>query len=217
MRDADLQEIDRWALYRLQILNEKVQRAYREAEFHTIFHALNNFCAVDLSSFYLDILKDRLYASAAKSPERRAAQSVLLETLTTLVRLMAPILSFTAEEIWGYMPADLKEKESVLLTTFPMVSKMGRPPEGKNFLKKSESNKTFLETWGKLIEVREEVSRLLEQQRREKKIGSSLEASVTLSAEGESWVVGLDKPYPLYQAAPGEESVSPNPFYRLAG
>ncbi|NKE69916.1 isoleucine--tRNA ligase [Candidatus Manganitrophus noduliformans] len=190
--EADLQEIDRWALYRLQILNEKVQRAYREAEFHTIFHALNNFCAVDLSSFYLDILKDRLYASAAKSPERRAAQSVLLETLTTLVRLMAPVLSFTAEEIWGYMPADLKEKESVLLTTFPTALKMGRPPEQK-FSEKEESNKTFLETWGKLIEVREEVSRLLEQQRREKKIGSSLEAGVTLFAkEGEPL-------YPLLQ------------------
>lgn len=172
VRREDLHEIDRWALHRLQVLNEKVQRAYREAEFHIIFHALNNFCAVDLSSFYLDILKDRLYASAAKSPERRAAQSVLLETLTTLVRLMAPILSFTAEEIWGAMPADLKEKESVLLMTFPTAEKKMRPPE------------TFLETWGKLIEVREEVSRLLEQERREKKIGSSLEAGVTLYAKG---------------------------------
>ncbi|TAJ98746.1 MAG: isoleucine--tRNA ligase [Candidatus Manganitrophaceae bacterium] len=174
--EEDLLEIDRWALYRLRLLNEKVQRAYREAEFHMIFHALNNFCAVDLSSFYLDILKDRLYASAAKSPDRRAAQSVLLETLTTLVRLMAPILSFTAEEIWGYMPADLKEKESVLLTTFPPGDRVEK-----------ESEKTFLETWGKLIEIREEVARVLEQHRREKKIGSSLEASVTLFAKGAAW------------------------------
>ncbi len=182
--DADLQEIDRWALYRLQMLNEKVQRAYREAEFHAIFHALNNFCAVDLSSFYLDILKDRLYASAPKSSERRAAQSVLLEMLTTLVRLMAPILSFTAEEIWGYMPADLKEKESVLLTTFPMASKnISEKEESQTAEKKMRLPETFLETWGKLIEVREEVSRFLEQQRKEKKIGSSLEASVALFAK----------------------------------
>jgi len=167
VREEDLWEIDRWALHRLHLLNEKIQRAYGEAEFHMIFHALNNFCAVDLSAFYLDILKDRLYASAAKSPARRAAQSVLLETLTTLVRLMAPILSFTAEEVWSYIPADLRPAESVHLTEFPPVK---------------EVYPDLAEPWARLIAVREEAARVLEQMRKEKKIGNSLEAQVTLRA-----------------------------------
>ncbi|MBI3802741.1 MAG: isoleucine--tRNA ligase [Nitrospirae bacterium] len=182
--EEDLLEIDRWALHRLQLLNEKVQRAYGEAEFHLIFHALNNFCAVDLSAFYLDILKDRLYASGAKSPERRAAQSVLLETLTTLVRLMAPILSFTAEEIWSFIPSDLKSAPSVHLTTFPPIRKL-QPAE-----------QTFLDHWNELISIREEVSRLLEQQRKEKKIGNSLEASIILYARGDAWVA---HDFPFYK------------------
>jgi isoleucyl-tRNA synthetase len=167
VREEDLLEIDRWARHRLQLLNEKVQRAYNEAEFHLIFHALNNFCAVDLSAFYLDILKDRLYASAAKSPERRAAQSVLLETLTTLVRLMAPILSFTAEEIWSYIPNNLKSTPSVHLTEFPPI-------------KQTEGFRA--EPWTQLIQIREGIARVLEGMRKEKKIGNSLEARVELRA-----------------------------------
>ncbi len=193
VRQEDYLEIDRWALHRLQLLNEKVQRAYGEAEFHMIFHSLNNFCAVDLSAFYLDILKDRLYASGAKSPERRAAQSVLLEILTTLVRLMAPILSFTAEEIWSYLPSHLKPKPSVHLTEFPPVK---ISPSAENYDLKGvvgggnvnhgaplgEAGSLLAEPWAQLIQVRETVARVLEQMRKEKKIGNSLEARVTLRA-----------------------------------
>ncbi|MFQ5780812.1 MAG: isoleucine--tRNA ligase, partial [Nitrospiria bacterium] len=166
--EDDLLDIDRWALDRLRILNEKVQRAYRTSEFHIVFHALNNFCAVDLSSFYLDILKDRLYTAASDAPARRAAQAVMQEILLTLIRLMAPILSFTADEIWQYLPSDFKTGASVHLTLFPEVKE-------RIFAKG--------ETWARLIRVRDEVSRVLEEARKEKKIGNPLEAGVTLFAK----------------------------------
>ncbi len=168
LSEEDLLEIDRWVLHRLSLLNEKVQRAYEAFEFHIIFHALNHFCAADLSAFYLDIIKDRLYASAASSRERRAAQSVLKEILSALVRLMAPILSFTAEEIWQSLPPGLKSAPSVHLTTFPNIKK-GDP--------------ALEETWAQLIGVREEAARVLEEARKGKKIGHSLEASLTLFAK----------------------------------
>ncbi len=167
--EADLSDIDRWALGRLQILNEKVQRAYRESEFHIVFHALNNFCAVDLSSFYLDILKDRLYTAGADAPERRAAQAVMQEILLALVRLMAPILSFTADEIWQYLPENLKTESSVHLTEFPELKDLSTIEAGDEE-----------KDWSKLIRVRDEVARVLEEARKDKKIGNSLEAGVHL-------------------------------------
>ncbi|MFQ5949485.1 MAG: class I tRNA ligase family protein, partial [Nitrospiria bacterium] len=184
--EDDLLDIDRWALDRLQILNEKVQRAYRESEFHIVFHALNNFCAVDLSSFYLDILKDRLYTAASDAPARRAAQAVMREILITLIRLMAPILSFTADEIWQYLPSDIKTGPSVHLTLFPEV-KQRIFPKG--------------ETWPRLIRVRDEVARVLEEARKEKKIGNPLEAGVILFA----------KP-PLFDLLKEQESTLPSFF-----
>ena len=95
-----LPELDRWALLRLEELKGKVRRSYEEFEFHAIYHALNNFCSVDLSAVYLDILKDRLYTFRADSPLRRGSQTVLYEIILALTKLMAPVLSFTAEEIW---------------------------------------------------------------------------------------------------------------------
>ena len=100
---AEMEEIDRWALHKLQELSGRILTAYREFEFHIVYHSLHNFCVLDLSSFYLDILKDRLYVSPAKSRSRRSAQTAMREILDSLVRLMAPVLSFTAEEIWGAM------------------------------------------------------------------------------------------------------------------
>ncbi len=102
--DAELQDIDRWILLRLQKLISRVGEAYNNFEFHMVFHGLHNFCTVDLSSLYLDILKDRLYTSPASSPQRRAAQTALFKILDALVRLMAPVLSFTAEEVWEHIP-----------------------------------------------------------------------------------------------------------------
>ena len=108
-RDAvayeEMEELDRWALHRLQETTRRLLRAYDDYEFHAVYHGLHNFCVLDLSSFYLDILKDRLYVSPPGSRLRRSAQTALCEILETLVRLMAPILSFTADEIWQYMPA----------------------------------------------------------------------------------------------------------------
>jgi isoleucyl-tRNA synthetase len=97
-------ELDRWALLRLGELIARVRRGYEEYQFHVVFHATHNFCAVELSALYLDIIKDRLYASAPNDPRRRAAQTVCFEMLTALTRLLAPVLTFTAEEVWGHIP-----------------------------------------------------------------------------------------------------------------
>src|SRR5581483_9459627 len=115
-----LPELDRWALLRLGELIPRVRQAYDASEFHTIFHALNNFCAVDMSAVYLDILKDRLYTFHRNAPERRASQTVLHEILVALTKLMAPILSFTADEIWRMLPTGLRDIcGSVHLAEFP--------------------------------------------------------------------------------------------------
>src|SRR5579863_79920 len=164
-RDETLWEIDRWALHRTQLLIRKVLQAYEAFEFHIVFHALNNFCSVDLSSFYLDILKDRLYTSSALSSDRRAAQRVLYEMLTTVTKLMAPILPFTAEEIWQKIPGQK-----------PVSVHAADLPEEDSSALRSDLEKK----WENLIGVRQEVARVLEGERKKGKIGSSLEARVIL-------------------------------------
>ena len=163
---AELPELDRWALHRLQELLEKVLGSYRRFEYHAIYQAVYNFCALDLSSFYLDILKDRLYVSAPKSTERRSAQTVLSEILEYLVRIVAPIIPFTADEVWGYLPAN------------------GRPlsVHADIFLPEKEEHKdaALMERWELLLNVRKEVTKALETARKEKVIGHSLDASVRL-------------------------------------
>ena len=109
---ADMPEIDRFALHKLQNLVEKALKAYNTYEFHVIYHALYNYCTLDLSAFYLDILKDRLYTSPPASAERRSAQTVMYRILDTMTRLMAPILSFTAEELWKHMNAESHTRPS---------------------------------------------------------------------------------------------------------
>jgi isoleucyl-tRNA synthetase len=171
VKDHALWEIDRWALYRMAHLTGRVLKAYEDFEFHVVFHALNNFCAVDMSALYLDILKDRLYTARRDSVERRAAQRVLCEILVTLCRLMAPILSFTAEEVWQHLPPAAREMESVHLSKFPIVEDRYLDTE-------------LAARWERLLAVREEVARALEVARKERKIGSSLEAEVNLYAGG---------------------------------
>ncbi|MBI3810759.1 MAG: class I tRNA ligase family protein, partial [Nitrospirae bacterium] len=170
-----LEEIDRWALHRLQELIRRVRRGYAEFEFHTVFHAMNNFCAVDLSAIYLDILKDRLYSDPAGSPSRRAAQRVLFEVLIVLTRLMAPILSFTAEELWNRIPRAQRDPsvsgDSVHLAPFPAI-------------RETSVDKPLEEQWEKLLAVREEVAKALEAKRNEKVIGASQDARVRLWASG---------------------------------
>ncbi len=168
-----LHAIDRWALHRLQGLIERVRAAYAAYEFHAVFHALNNFCAVDLSAVYLDILKDRLYTAGRASSDRRAAQVVLDRILSALVRLMAPILSFTAEELWARLPEASRTAPSVHLAAWPDTDRAWVLGDER------------AAEWDRLFQVRAEVARVLERARADKIIGASLDARVTLYA-GES-------------------------------
>ncbi|HBH04125.1 MAG: isoleucine--tRNA ligase [Candidatus Rokubacteria bacterium RBG_16_73_20] len=167
---ARLDEVDRWILDRLARLIGRVRRAYEEYEFHTVFHAIHNFCAVDLSAQYLDIIKDRLYTSAADDPRRRAAQTACHDIFTTLARLLAPILTFTAEEAWRYLPG--ARSESVHLERFP--------EEPVEWL-----DDTLAREWSRLLEVRREVARALETARARGLIGGGLEARVSIRSAPE--------------------------------
>ena len=115
----EMLEVDQYALHRLYEIIEKSRRAYDTYEFHVIYHALYNFCTLDLSAFYLDILKDRLYTSPPTSVARRSAQTVMFAILDVMGRLMGPILPFTAEEIWKYLPGRNEEGESIHLRRLP--------------------------------------------------------------------------------------------------
>jgi isoleucyl-tRNA synthetase len=162
---ARLDEVDRWILDRLARLIGRVRRAYEEYEFHTVFHGVHNFCAVDLSALYLDVIKDRLYTSRADDPRRRAAQTTCYDVFTTLARLMAPILTFTCEEAWRHLPG--ARAESVHLERFPEAA--------REWL-----DETLKRDWDRLLEVRREVAKALETARNGKLIGSGLEAAVRI-------------------------------------
>ena len=167
----EMVELDRWALHQLQELNERIQRAYESFNFHLVFHALHNFCVLDLSSFYLDIIKDRLYTSPGKSKARCSAQTAMNEILETLVRLMAPILSFTADEIWQHMNGTGRPA-SIHADLFIPVNK-------------SYKDSALAERWETIIAVRKEATKALELARKEKKIGHPLDASVTIGLPSE--------------------------------
>jgi isoleucyl-tRNA synthetase len=166
-----MEELDRWALDRLQRMSERVLRAYEEYEFHPVYHGLHNFCVMDLSSFYLDIIKDRLYVSPKKSLARRSAQTAMNEILESLVRLMAPVLSFTADEVWKVM-ASTDLSPSVHADLFLPI-------------KEEYKDADLAERWEHIIQVRKEVTRVLELSRKDKVIGHSLDASVTLGLSPE--------------------------------
>jgi len=162
-------DTDKFALHKLQELIHRTLNAYDTFEFHIIYHALYNYCTVDLSAFYLDILKDRLYTSPPTSVGRRSAQTVMYILLKSIVKLMAPVLPFTAEEIWSFMP-DWEEKEtSIHLSSFPDVDEAWKDD---NLAKK----------WDRLLEVRGEATKALEMARVAKLIGHPLDAAVSISA-----------------------------------
>jgi len=163
----DLQEIDKWALHRLNILTEKVRGAYDKYEFHTVYHSITNFCITDMSAVYLDILKDRLYCSSPDESLRRTAQTSLYIILRDIVKLLAPVLSFTAEEVWSFVPGE--KEESVHLALFPTINK-------------EFENKEVAGRWDVVLKVRDSVLKILEEARVDKVIGNSLEASVKLEA-----------------------------------
>jgi isoleucyl-tRNA synthetase len=169
-----LPELDRWALLRLGSLIDRIKRDYDDFEFHSVFHELNNFCSVDLSAVYLDILKDRLYTFKKDDRSRRSSQTVMLEILVAMTKLMAPILSFTADEIWRMLPGSLRGDGhvfSVHLSPFPEI--------GPNWFTDPE----LAQRWDDLLHVRSQVQAKLEEKRREKVIGSSLEAKVIVYAQ----------------------------------
>ncbi len=165
-----MSEIDKLALHLLEGLKERVLLAYEEMEFHAIYQAVNAFCSVELSAIYLDILKDRLYTSKKESPERRGAQTAFYRILDAMVRLVAPILSFTADEVWWSMPG--KREESVHLAGFPVMT-----PEVKN--------DELAAKWVRLFAVRSEVLKALELARGLKIIGHPLNACVIITAPTE--------------------------------
>jgi isoleucyl-tRNA synthetase len=167
----EMEEIDRWALNRLQELNERILKAYENFEFHLVYHNLHNFCVLDLSSFYLDIIKDRLYTSPRGSVGRRSAQTAMHEILEMLVRLMGPVLSFTAEEIWQYMKTEGR---------LPSVHADLFVPIREEF-----KNRELAARWEDILSVRKEVTKALEMARKEKRIGHSLDASVILGLSAE--------------------------------
>jgi isoleucyl-tRNA synthetase len=169
-------EMDRFALHRLQELIEIKTKAYDAYEFHTIYHSLYNFCIIDLSSFYLDVLKDRLYTSPPESAGRRSAQTVMYLLLDALSRMMAPILAFTAEEIWNFMPEKKGKETSVHLTSLPSVT----------FEWKDDK---LAKRWKQLLKIRNVVTKALEEARVRKLIGHSLDAAVTIYAEDEHYDV----------------------------
>ena len=164
-----LEEVDRYILARYADVGQQVLRAYEAYDYGTIFQALNGFATVDLSAFYADVSKDRLYTFAARSRERRAAQTAIYVMADGLTRLMAPILSFTADELWRFLPG--ARDESVHLALFPTWADL-----------EALADKELLDRWTKLTDLRERVLAQIEPLRKNKQIGSSLQAKVILSA-----------------------------------
>lgn len=163
----NLAELDRWILHRTQLLLVRCREAYEKFEFHVVYHALNNFCSVDLSALYLDIVKDRLYCEGAGSRGRRSAQTALYRILDSLVHLMAPVLSFTAEEVWQHMPKRKEWVESIFMSHIPIAEK-------------ALTDERLGSKWDAILKVREEVLKALEAARSQGTIGHSLDAEVVL-------------------------------------
>ena len=166
----ELLEIDRYIVSRMNDIVAEARRGYENYEFHIIYHAINNFCTVDLSKLYIDITKDRVYAEGASSRERRSAQTAMYHVISTMTRLLAPLMAFTAEEIWQAMPHRAGDvKESVFLNEMPAYDEALAVPE-------------ISARWARLLALREPVMKALELARAEKRIGKSLDASVTVYA-----------------------------------
>lgn len=172
----DMLELDRWALMHMQLLKKEVSAAYETYDFHVLYHAIHNFCSIEMSSYYLDILKDRLYAYKADSFERRSAQTAMYEIMLDLVVMIAPVLSFTMEEVWQFMKKPASMPESVFMMPWPEC-------------KEEYIDEALESKWDNFIEIRSEITRVLEGARRAKTIGHSLDAKVELHATGEALAI----------------------------
>ena len=166
----DMLEIDQWIVAETNNLVKLCLEAYDEYEFHIVYHAINKFCTIELSKLYIDITKDRLYVEKADSTARRSGQSALYHVLNVIVRLLAPVISFTAEEIWKTMPHEKSDRvESVFLNDMPRYSKAF-----------ADETQALCAKWDKLFEYRDDVMKALEIARADKMIGKSLDAKVTV-------------------------------------
>ena len=172
--DGELWEMDAWMVRRTGALVRECLAWYEGFEFHRAYHAVHDFCTIDLSAFYFDVLKDRLYTFAPNNQGRRSAQTAVYHIANTLVRLIAPILVFTAEEVWKYLPHSADDPESVHMALFPNAEKLER------FIDEPRAR-----DWDRLLAVREEVLKALEPLRSAKTISANLEAHVHLHASGE--------------------------------
>lgn len=169
---SEMLEIDRWALAEVNEVTKRVLEAYKQYEFPTVYQTLYGFATTELSSLYFDIIKDRLYTFAPRSLERRSAQTALYEIVTRLARLIAPILAFTADEIWEQIPGAAAQAESIHLTVFPAYEEAWRDDE-------------LRKRYNLLFYYRTEVMKALENKRNEKLIGSGLEAKVIITCDAE--------------------------------
>ena len=168
---ADMEELDKWALTKLDELVKAVRKAYNSYEFHVVSHEINDFCVVELSSFYLDIIKDRLYCEEKDGLRRRSAQTALFLILDAMAKLFAPILAFTCDEIWQAMPhRDGDDDRNVLLNQMPVD--LGEYAQGVD-----------MEKWATVMKLRQDVNGVLELARADKRIGKALEAHVSLQTE----------------------------------
>lgn len=171
--DDELTALDRYALMKLDELIDEARAGYDSFDFHIVYHAAYAFCVTDMSNFYLDIIKDRLYCEREDAPVRRAAQTTMYRVLSALTRMLAPILAFTADEIWKHLPrAKGDDARSVVFNRMPEKSAIVH-------------DDAFVARWDRIAAVREDVKKALEIKRVEKLIGAALEAKVTLHAEGE--------------------------------
>ncbi|MEY2341156.1 isoleucine--tRNA ligase [Acidithiobacillus sp. IBUN Pt1247-S3] len=199
-----LLEMDRWMLRRCAAVQQEIRTAYEQFQFHRVVQAMHNFCSIDLGGLYLDVLKDRLYTTQAQSRARRSAQTVLAKMLDALIVWMAPILSFTAEEIWQQLP--WRSADSVFFACYPDFAETSDPAlDGR---------------WQRLLTLREAVNAALEPLRQEKKIGSALDAQVILHANAD-WQALLQpmaaelrflllcSDLQLRELAPGTEEIIP--------
>ena len=171
--DDQLHELDRWALARMDEVAKECNEGYEEFDFHQVYHAIHNFCTIDLSNFYLDIIKDRLYVEKPDSVSRRAAQTAIYRILRDMTLVFAPILAFTCEEIWANLPKSSDHN--------PEACVFNEMPKGKA----GDETAEFMAKWERIRKIRDDVNKALENARNQKTIGKSLEAQVTLKADGE--------------------------------
>lgn len=178
----EMSEIDKWALAKMDAISQKVIKGYNEYEFHNVFQTLHHLCAVELSSFYLDVCKDRLYASATDDLARRSSQTAMFDVLVRLIKLLAPICSFTSEEVWGMLPDFKGKTKSIHLALFDSINK-------------DVENPKLLAKWDEMLKVRKEINKAIEAARREKIIGHNLDA--TIRVEGGDATATLNSFEPL--------------------